>query len=351
VVLVGVGARTPLGATAAATAAAVRAGLAGFDQHAFMVDTAGNRMIVAAAAYLEPDLAGADRLAELAAPAAAEAVAHFATSSGGKPPFPVFVGLPTNRPGRGKDVTTAVATRLREALTTVGRVARLELIETGHAAGAMAVQSAWEAVRSGAAEFALAGGVDSYLEPETLEWLEANDQVHSAGPQNNEYGFIPGEGAGFVLLASADAAQRHRLSAAIELLTATTTREEKLIKTEAICTGQGLTSLFRALAGEPQMVWTDHLYCDMNGEPYRSEEFGFATVRAGQLFRDPGAFTAPADCWGDVGAASGPLFLVLADAATRKGYVPGPVFAMFTSSESGERCGFLARARADRGTR
>ena len=34
-------------------------------------------------------------------------------------------------------------------------------------------------------------------------------------------------------------------------------------------------------------------------------------MRAGGLFRDPSGFIAPADCWGDVGAASGPLFLVL----------------------------------------
>ena len=90
-------------------------------------------------------------------------------------------------------------------------MAKVEAIETGHAAGAMAVKAAWEAVRSGAAEFALAGGVDSYLEAETLEWLEANDQVHSAGPENNPYGFIPGEAAGFVLLASAAAAERYKL--------------------------------------------------------------------------------------------------------------------------------------------
>src|SRR4029077_19746565 len=116
----------------------------------------------------------------------------------------------------------------------------------------------------------------------------------------------------------------------------------KLIKTGTVCLGDGLTALFRALAGEPPTVKADHLYCDMNGEPYRADEFGFAIIRAGGLFRDSSAFTAPADCWGDVGAASGPLFLVLIDAATRKGYAPGQVLAAFTSSESGERCGFVA---------
>ena len=144
---------------------------------------------------------------------------------------------------------TAVTSRVRAELATRCRVTRIEPIEAGHAAGTMAVQAAWQAVRSGAAEFALAGGGDSYLDPDTLEWLEANDQVHSAGEENNPYGFIPGEGAGFVLLASADAAQRHKLPAALEVLTVATARESKLIKTEAVCTGEGLTALFRAWWG------------------------------------------------------------------------------------------------------
>jgi 3-oxoacyl-[acyl-carrier-protein] synthase-1 len=128
-------------------------------------------------------------------------------------------------------------------------------------------------------------------------------------------------------------------------LAAATAQETKLIKTDSVCIGEGLTALFRTLAGVPPVVRADHLYCDMNGEPYRADEFGFATIRAGGLFRDPSAFTTSADCWGDVGAASGPLFLVLAEAAARKAYSPGPVLAGFTSSESGERCGFVVRSR------
>lgn len=352
VVVIGVGARTAVGMNAPATAAAIRAGVAGFAKHPFAVDTAGNRMIIAAAPYLGPDVAGSDRLAELAIPAAVEAVSAFAAAPGGKPPVPIYVGLPPIRPGCGKDSPTVVLSRIRAELAAACPVARIEAIETGHAAGAMAVKAAWEAIRAGTAEFALAGGVDSYFEAETLEWLEANDQVHSTGPENNAYGFVPGEAAAFVLLGSEAAARRCSLQGAIELLTVQTARETKLIKTDSVCLGEGLTDLFHALgAGLSSGEQVDHVYCDMNGEPYRADEFGFATIRAGQLFKDPSAFTTPADCWGDVGAASGPLFLLLAEAATRKGYAPGPVLAAFTSAESGERCGFVARGRVTQGVR
>lgn len=352
VVVVGLGARTAVGMTAPATAAAVRAGISGFGQHPFMVDTAGNRMIVAFAPYLSIDITGVERLAEFAGPTAAEAVESLASAPGEKPALPVFVGLPSARPGRSSDLT-AVSERIRAEISAHGlQVGKVATSESGHAAGTMAVQAAWSAIRSGVAEFAVAGGADSYLDPETLEWLEANDQLHSAGPENNPYGFIPGEAAGFVLLASASAAARCQLTAALELPMVATTKETKLINTDAVCTGEGLTALFRSLAA-PLSPGTqvDDLYCDMNGEPYRADEFGFATIRAGGLFKDPSEFNAPADCWGDVGAASGPLFLVLAEAAARKGYASGPLAVAFTSSESGERSGFITRARMPGGRR
>jgi 3-oxoacyl-[acyl-carrier-protein] synthase-1 len=351
VVVVGVGARTAIGLTGPATAAAARAGIAGFENHPFMVDTAGKRMIVAAAPYLSMDLTYVDRLAELAVPAAIEAVAVLAKAADGKKIIPVFVGLPPSRPGRPKNATDAIVARIRMELSSHYRVANVVPIETGHAGGTMALQAAWEAVRSGSAEFALAGGVDSYMEPETLEWLEANDQLHSSGEENNPYGFIPGEAGGFVLLASADAAERLKLYSALEVRIVAAARETNLIKTDSVCRGEGLIALFRTLSGDPPTTRVDHLYCDMNGEPYRADEFGFATIRVGKLFRDPSSFTTPADCWGDVGAASGPLLLLAADAATRKGYAHGPVLAGFTSAESGERCGFVVRSRIDQGVR
>lgn len=349
VVIVGVGVSTAIGRSAPATAAAVRAGIAGFSRHPFMVDTAGNRMVVALAPWVDIGLSWMERLAVLARPAVSEAIAPLASALHGGPMVPVFIGLPPARPGRAQHLG-AVADRVQGDVGDFGLGrAQPVMIEAGHAAGAMAVQAAWEAVCSGAVEFALAGGIDSYAEPDTLEWLEANDQLHSAGPDNNPYGFIPGEAAGFVLLANAVAAERYRLPASLELLSAVTSRETRLIKTDTVCLGQGLTALFQRLTGEPCTFPADYMYCDMNGEPYRADEFGFATSRATGLFRDPADFVAPSDCWGDVGAASGPLFVALADAAARKGYAKGPQGVIWTSSESGERCGAVLRA-ATRGT-
>ena len=348
VLVVGCGAMTTLGVSAAASAAAVRAGISAGREHPFVVDRAGRRMVVAAAPYLDIDLPAPRRLSLLAGSAAVEAVGRMGAGQGD--PISIHVGLPPPRPGRGTDVSVVASHVLQEVATAArARCEIARIIETGHAAGAMAIAEAWTMIRSGACEFALAGGVDSYLEPETLEWLESCDQVHGAGDENNPYGFVPGEAAGFVLLASSEAASRQGGRATLEISKAACVQESKVIKSETICTGEAMSDLFEALGAGSKTGLVDRLYCDMNGEPYRADEYGFASIRAG-LLADASAFEAPADRWGDVGAASGPLFLVLAHAEAKRNGGARTVFGAFTGSESGQRCGFVAHSQLFRGS-
>ena len=203
----------------------------------------------------------------------------------------------------------------------------------------LAITAGSDRIRSGAVDFCLVGGVDSYLDVATLEWLEGCQQIHSAGARNNAWGFIPGEAAGFCLLASAKGAAACGLDRTVTIRAVEMAVEPSLIKTDAICLGWGLTAAFeqafQSLDGGADMV--DEIYCDMNGEPYRAEEYGFASLRTAERFVDAGAFIAPADCWGDVGAASGPLYLNLAGIAHRKRYSEAERTLIWASSEGGER--------------
>lgn len=78
-------------------------------------------------------------------------------------------------------------------------------------------------------------------------------------------------------------------------------------------------------------------YCDLNGERFRNEEFVFTLLRTQSAFRDPNDYVSPADCWGDVGAASGPLFVVLAVAAKLRGHAKGSHPLLWAASDSGYR--------------
>ena len=99
VCVVGVGARTAIGLTAPASAAAVRAGIAGFADHPYMIDQNGDPFVVARAPYLSDDVVGAERFIELALPAAREALEPISGLVQETLPIPLIVGLPAPRPG------------------------------------------------------------------------------------------------------------------------------------------------------------------------------------------------------------------------------------------------------------
>jgi 3-oxoacyl-[acyl-carrier-protein] synthase-1 len=336
--LVGGGACTSVGATLAASAAAVRAGISLFGDHPYMVDSISNPFVVAQARCVPEHCdAPAMRMLVMAAAAAEEALLPLAS----RPPAPlqVVVGLPPARPGLADGWTREFRDRLHRHLAARIETGSVEVIECGHAAGLVALGAAWTRIRAGAASMCLVGGADSYLDVDTLEWLESCDQLHGAGPRNNAWGFVPGEGAGFCLLASEEAAQACGLSPWAQVHAVAVAHEPNLIKTDTVCLGHGLTAAFERVfeASGPRFEPIDKAICDMNGEPYRADEFGFATLRTAERFVDTSRFDAPADCWGDVGAASGPLFANLAAVAGHKGYGESARTLIWASSESGER--------------
>jgi 3-oxoacyl-[acyl-carrier-protein] synthase-1 len=206
----------------------------------------------------------------------------------------------------------------------------------------MALEAASARLMRGAADACLVAGVDSYLEPETLEWLESCDQLHSAGRFNNAWGLVPGEGAAALLLMRKSVARQCGLDPLAEVLGTAATVEPHRIKTDSVCLGEGLTAAFRtALAALPPGRKVSDVYCDLNGEPYRADEYGFACLRTREYFEAASDMVAPADCWGDVAAAGGVLHLMLACVAGHKRYAKGPFAFACGSAEMGERAAAL----------
>lgn len=338
--IVGLGAHTPVGLTAPSSAAAVRAGINRISEHPFMLDKTREAVMVARISHIFHDVIGVERLMKLALPAIQEALTPLGRFVGEISPFPLFIGLPAPRPGLPKNLAVEIENRFKEKNNKSHQFSEVTMIACGHSAGLMAIQEGRQRILNGAIEICLAGGLDSYMEPETLEWLDKQEQLHSP---TNKWGFMPGEAAGFCLLASPKVMQRYQLKTLGGILASATAREKNLIKTDTVCTGEGLTNAFkRALQIiKNSTSKVDQVICDMNGERYRADEFGFTIARTLEYFVDSSDFLAPADCWGDVGAASGPLFVNLAVAARARGYVKGPLTLIWTSSESGERCALL----------
>lgn len=336
VCIVGIGGRTPVGLTAPISAASVRAGISRIGDHPYMIDKACNPMAVAIDPVLPHDLTAEKRLYELALSAIQEGLSPLSEKSVRIEAIPMFIGLPEPRPGLLDSYGEKLVRGFRESQDLAISLSDVEILPYGHSAGLMAMQAGWHQIKLGRVEFCLIGGVDSYMVPETLEWLDDEDQLMSG---ENRSGFPPGEGSGFCLLASTSAARRWKLDVLAWVVAVATAEEQNRIKTETICIGEGLTKAISQVIGvldlpEEKVNFT---ICDMNGERYRTEELVFTLLRTQSAFVAPHDFMTPADCWGDMGAASGPLFANLTMASGLRGYASGPLTLLWTSSEGGQR--------------
>ena len=204
--VVGVGAVTPLGDTIAASAAAVRAGIAAFEEHPFMIDRAGEPMVTARISRLE-DAPLVERMIDMGVCAAREALASGGAFGDGFA-MPMFLGLPEGRPGWRDSDAESVLEGIYLQLSGETAANERSMVPRGHASGLIALDVALSWIANGRAEACLVGGVDSYENPDTLEHLDERDQLHSAA---NPVGFVPGEGAGFCVVTSTSLARRFGL--------------------------------------------------------------------------------------------------------------------------------------------
>lgn len=345
IVIIGVGGRTPLGFNLAASAAAVRAGISVIQDHPYIIDRFGLPMKVTRDTGVDHLLNGPERLAAISLSAALEALAPL---QGALAPISLVLSTGEERPGQRGGYGSEVYSQIRAALRHTVTVEKGGVIAGGHAGGIVAMLHARDALIEGKVRLCLVGGVDTYIEPETLEWLDEFEQLHS---DNNIYGFCPGEAAGFLLMSTLKTARELGCTPLVELVSLGAAKETKRIKTETVVLGEGLGAAFRSTFDDAprQIGLVDRIICDMNGERYRGNEYGFAVLRNKGKFKDAADFETPADCWGDVGAASGPLFVGLVVEAQRRKYSKGLLSLIWASSENGSRAAALLRLqpRAD----
>jgi 3-oxoacyl-[acyl-carrier-protein] synthase-1 len=300
-----------------------------------MVDRLGDPMPAALDPVLDPGEVGHERFLAMGESALRETCAPL-DGARPRPRLPLYLGLPETRPGFGE----------RELETIRSGLARLEHLPVeasnvvisceGHAAGLVGLAAAAERLRAGGDGMCLVGGIDSYMHPDTMEWLDEHRQLTGGRGRS---AFVPGEGAGFCLLATGRAAKQYGLQPLAGLESVAVGQETRLIKTSDVCLGDGLTATVERAVHRLQIPdeMIDEVICDVNGERYRGEEWGFVCLRMSRYFRDPTAYRSPADDWGDLGAASGPLFAMLACEARARGYAKGSRTMIWASSEGGLR--------------
>lgn len=327
-----IGARTAVGLSSAATATAVRGAISGIALHPKFIDRDDEPVCFASDPLLDVDVPLIDRSLTLIRSAAAEASLPL-LSKGGIVDR-IYVALPEARSGLPADFESAMVRRLDAEVWLPSR--NIVVSSRGHAGGLIAMQAAAQALERGEIGVALVLAVDSYHHPLSLSSLDLHRRLMSA---RNPGGFPPGEGAGACLLANSGSLARYGLKPLAWVRAACTAIEPSPLRSAEPCTGQGLTAVIAAVARDTARHGDviSATYCDLNGERYRSEEFLYSLMRTQEAFANAHDYVAPADCWGDVGAASGPLLMSLAVEVGRTEPARGRTPLLWASSDRGDR--------------
>ncbi len=335
-VIVGLGLQTPVGLNLAANVAAVQANLNVFrlSDHLLGYKT-GEHLKISQLQTLPREWTPLERMKAMALAAAKEALGpllKLAGSDQAPQEISMLLSAPPERPGFPAGSGAVLFQYLMNSLPLSVRKEGSGVGALGHDGGLAAVHQAAGMIRAGIVDFCLVGGVECYHSPETLYWLESQERLKLETEPN---GFIPGEGASFVLLCSQERAVRLGLTAPVQILSTGRGAEERLWHTGLPNLGTGLSQAFHTLFASE---WTPPrrvraTYCDLNGESWRADEWGYAYVRTGERHASPLHLRHPAANWGDLGAASGPALLALATVEFLQQFDPEDVVLVWTASD------------------
>jgi len=182
-------------------------------------------------------------------------------------------------------------------------------IYSGRAAGIEAIDYAFRNSPAWADDFMLIGGSDSYRDYSRLSPLTKAQRLLTTSSSD---GFAPGEAAGFLLLTRFPELAQSRNGHIIALHPPGIADEPGHLSSEEPYRGDGLDAAFKqALANQP-LSSIHSIYSSMNGENHWAKEYGVAFIRSQEFFIDPVRIEHPADCYGDLGAATGAVLIALA---------------------------------------
>jgi len=348
VVIVGVGMTTAVGLSAPETAASVRARMMRFtetslrDRHfdRFTIAEVTDEALESLAGPLD-ELAGLTareaRMLRLAAAPLRECLAPLA---GRAVPIGLCLALPETETHCPLD-RDAFVERLAHQANAGFDPRRSDGSHVGRAGGLVAVGQAVSTIQRGISEFMVAGGVDTFRDLYVLGTLDLEGRVKS---RTNADGFVPGEGAAFVLLASERAAATFGLTPMARVSAAAVGFESGHLRSDQPYRGDGLATTIAQLVrlGAIEEPIGD-VYSSMNGESHWAKEWGVSHLRNRSLFRPDHGMHHPADCFGDTGAACGPLMIGLASLGIRGSYRSAPAL-VYGSSDVGPRAALVVSA-------
>lgn len=156
--------------------------------------------------------------------------------------------------------------------------------------------------------YAIVGGVDSFYDVKTMNNLDNAERLLT---DSTFSGFVPGEGAGFLLLVSHKAPQEILQKAIANIHLPGIASETGHILSNGLFRGDGLSNAFKSAISRAQSA-VGSIYSSENGEAHYTKEVNTALTRNNASFNNSYKVVRPAECLGDLGAAFGAVAIGVA---------------------------------------
>lgn len=330
--IVSTGMACPVGLNSLSACAAMRAGIANFEELPY-VDNHGESIIGARVSALDYKLNREERLIELLSLALEDCLEHEKNLP--IEHIPLIVGLSEpDRPGGGAKLSARIIHEMERKSEVRFHSKYSRTITQGHVSGFEGLKIARELMKDPNIPACIVCGVDSYINASSLSWLDEHWRLKTTG---NSDGVIPGEAATSVLL------QRQPVFGSgtdIKLAGLGFGYEKTTVLSEEPLLGLGLTNSASDALKEAGIQMNDVTYrlSDVTGESYGFREQALAIAKLLRVHREEGyPLWHCAEYIGDIGAAAGIIQLIVAFYACEKGYAPGGTAMCFTSAVSGRR--------------
>lgn len=338
--IAGMGMVTALGDSVELTTTAVESGISAYqqtdvfnenDQPVTMALVPGDFFSDMAMGIEEGDYYGErdEHVIKMAVVAIREALSQLKTDD----PLPVILAFPEPE-DHEFSFPANLATNLLKQQDLPLAQDRIRTLHTGRAGGLEAIDLAMRYLYEQQHDYVLVGASDSYFHCPRLSRLSRADRL--LAPQNMD-GFAPGEGAGFLLLTRHENRAMSRQQRIVAIQQPGLGNEPgNLLDESADYTGAGLDAAVKAaLVKQPAPVTV--VYSSMNGEHYWAKEHGVMMIRNRQSMMDDVSVEHPADCYGDLGAATGPILAALAATNLLNGLGQGDRALLYCASDGPAR--------------
>jgi uncharacterized protein (TIGR02270 family) len=334
---------TPVGLTAAQTAASVRAGIMRFALSNDYSDASGKPVTVAKIQGVRDDVANViERIRDVAVVCLKDLLEECFGNNRQRPKVHFLLGVPSEkRPG--PDYGKKISGSIKIAIEKISWISSSQVITRGNASLYHTISQASRAIDSQPDTLCILGCVDSLHRESILDYFEEQGRLKSPG-YGRQNGLIASEAAAFLMVEDLEQARRAGRPILARISTLGLAEERQPRSSEQTGSGKGLTEACQRAMEPLKEVPIFNILGDLNGEDTRAEEWDTVQLRCFPKDRAAPFLRAPAESYGDIGAASGGVLACIAAEGFKRNWLNSP--AMIFCSDDFGPCGAVVLEKA-----